>query len=235
MYIKNLVVIEGSDGSGKTTQANMLMDKLKSYNKNAARIIDFPDYESDTGKVISNMLNGDYGANPATLNPYFTSPMYSLDRYRYMKCGLNDDKFTHITIANRYTMSNLIHQGARIKDTKEFIEYWNWLYDFEFGKLNLYKPDSVIFLYVPFEVCYENVRKRAEEEGKKIDINESYEYLKLVDENINILRDISGWHFISCYDGWNGVMDSRETIHKEIFDYLCKHNNAVYNIVNYNR
>ena len=235
MYIKNLVVIEGSDGSGKTTQATMLMDKLNSYNKNAARIIDFPDYESDTGKVIANMLNGDYGVDPANLNPYFTSPMYSLDRYRYMHTGLNTDKFSHVTIANRYTMSNLIHQGARIKNIKDFIEYWHWLYDLEFNKLHLYNPDSVIFLYVPFEVCYENIRKRAETEDKKIDINESYEYLQMVDNNIQRLREISGWHFIDCYDGWNGVMDSRDTIHKEILEYLDKQNNAVYNIIHYGK
>lgn len=213
---KNLIVIEGSDGSGKATQSSFLVDTFDKMIGVDARLLDFPDYPSETGKVISTMLSGKYGEDAGELNPFFTSPMYSIDRYQYIKRISDNSRIRQklIGVCNRYTMSNLIHQGARLSNS-DLISYWNWLYDFEFNKLGLPMPSIVIYLYVPYQVSRDNVIKRAQENNLEIDINEKEEYLALVDQNVNRLRGLVDWKFIDCM-GPNGSMKTIDEIHKEI-------------------
>ena len=222
-FSTKFIVIEGSDGSGKTTQAKALLDAFNKENgPKFATLLDFPDYQSSTGKLISSMLSGEFGTDAKDLNSYFTSPMYSIDRYRYYREYTKKGEYYSVAISNRYTMSNLIHQGARIKDRDKLIEYWHWLYDFEFNKLGLPKPDDVIFLYIPWEVSLENIQKRNAMEGKPIDINEAADYLQLVDDNIHRIIEITGWKLIHCYDGWNGKMDPQDDITNNIISYLAE-------------
>ena len=213
----NIIVIEGSDGSGKKTQSEMLLDYICHSSNVSAHLLDFPDYKSDTGKLVTSMLSGTFGKDAKELNPYFTSPMYSLDRYQYFKQFMDHKKTINpirFGICNRYTQSNLIHQGARLS-ASDLVEYWNWLYDFEYGKLHLPRPKVVIYLDVPYQISRENILKRAEETGNSIDINESVEYLHMVSENVQRLRKIVDWAFISCVDE-SGAMRSREDIHNDI-------------------
>lgn len=216
----DLIVIEGGDGAGKGTQANYLLNRLLDKGINA-KLLDFPDYKSETGQLVQSMLNGHYGNNAKDLNPYFTSPMYSLDRYQYLQRLYEDNvgKPPMVGICNRYTMSNLIHQGARIEDPDEFIKYWNWLYDYEFIKLGLPKPTAVIYLDIPYRIARENVLRRSKEEGRIIDINESIEYMEMVSANVSRIIGITDWISIQCYKDC-GVMRSIDDIAYNIDLYL---------------
>lgn len=219
--ILDIIVIEGSDGSGKKTQSEILLDYINHYTNYRGKLWDFPDYQSETGKLISSMLQGKFGTDAKTLNAYFTSPMYSLDRYRYTS-ELNPEDYgdDSIVICNRYTMSNLIHQGARLSDDA-LRDYQSWLYDYEFNRLELPIPSLTVFLYIPYEVCYENMMRRYEDNTDKLDINEQKEYLKLVDDNIKRLRaNCIDWAFVDCIDESTGNMYSIDTISKKIREVI---------------
>ena len=236
-FIDNLIVIEGSDGSGKTVQTALLADAInRQMGKGFAKILNFPDYDSQTGQLVQSMLTGKYGGDAKDLNPYFTSPMYSIDRYQYFQKLKNENDHIHIAICNRYTMSNLIHQGARISDTNDFISYWNWLYDFEFNKLGLPKPNTVIYLWLPSSVSVSNINRRNKETNRIIDINETEEYLSLVEENVNRIRGITDWDFIYCTDfNEETHMLSPMRIHSSIIDLLKRTNLDMKSVLfNYN-
>lgn len=217
-----LIVIEGSDGCGKATQAALLKERFdKIMGSDFSAILDFPNYESKTGELITYMLIGGYENDSKNLNPYFTSPMYSLDRFQYLQRINRSGVHINVGICNRYTDSNLIHQGARIENLNELISYWNWLYDFEFNKLKLRKPDITIFLYVPAYVSIANIEQRAlEDKNRVIDINETAEYLNLVEKNIQRIKPLANWHIIDCFDEDKGEMRSIQDIHSEIIRYL---------------
>lgn len=215
--LTDLIVIEGSDGSGKKTQSGILLDYIRDNTEYNGISWDFPDYESDTGKLISAMLHGRFGNSAKDLNAYFTSPMYALDRYRYLYDESPDTyKDDTIVVCNRYTMSNLIHQGARLSDD-DLKEYLLWLYDYEFTKLKIPLPSLTVFLYVPYEISYENMMRRYEGKTDKLDINEQKEYLQLVDANISRLRSMCvEWSFIECIDYSTGNMYDMDTIATKI-------------------
>ena len=225
----DLIVIEGSDGSGKKTQSQKLYEYIDQNTSAYVQYLDFPDYESETGKLISAMLRGDFGEDAKNLNAYFTSPMYGLDRYReinqrWSKAGKHP---YNVGICNRYTPSNLIHQGARL-NMDQLVKYWAWLDDFEYTRLGIPRPAAVIYLNVPFEIANENVRKRAEANNITLDINEQLEYMKLVDDNVKRLRSLVDWKFIECVDE-SGKMRDRDEIFKEILNTLYNCNNLDYN------
>lgn len=225
----DLIVVEGSDGSGKKTQSQKLYEYIDQKTSASVQYLDFPDYESETGKLISAMLRGDFGADAKSLNAYFTSPMYGLDRYReinqrWIKAGRHT---YNVGICNRYTPSNLIHQGARL-NMDQLVKYWAWLDDFEYTRLGIPRPAAVIYLNVPFEIANENVRKRAEENHITLDINEQLEYMKLVDDNVKRLRSLVDWKFIECVDE-NGKMRDRDEIFKEILNTLYTCHSLEYN------
>ena len=230
-----LIVIEGSDGSGKATQAQLLLERIRNSEVSKmildenrfARILDFPDYNSKTGELITHMLMGGYGNDAKNLNPYFTSPMYGLDRFQYLQKLYSDCNHISIGICNRYTDSNLIHQGARIKNNDGLISYWAWLCDFEYNRLKLPFPDHTIFLYVPAYVSLENIRRRSKEDNREMDINETEEYLTIVDRHISRISSMTDWHIINCYDESAGKMRPIEDIHNEIVRYLKENSDCL--------
>ncbi len=139
-----LIVIEGSDGSGKATQTKKLYDKLVKENKNVKKV-EFPNYESESSALIKMYLNGEFGKEPDSVNPYVSSTFYAVDRFAsykkdweefYLKGG--------IIIADRYTTSNMIHQAAKIKDVQAKDNFLNWLWDFEFKNL-IYQCQIVLY------------------------------------------------------------------------------------------
>ena len=213
----DLIVIEGSDGSGKKTQSELLRDYISNETTANVKLLDFPDYESDTGHLIGAMLSGKFCDDAADLNPYFTSPMYSLDRYQYFNKLVREDPYqkTAIGICNRYTDSNLIHQGCRLQG-RELVDYWNWLYEFEYNYLGIPRPSIVLYLDLPFEVSYQNVVDRAKENGITTDINEQESYMKMVYDHVHRIHTIAGWHMIDCFDHHSNKMRTREEIHEEI-------------------
>ncbi|MDF2686030.1 MAG: tmk [Clostridia bacterium] len=174
----SLFIIEGIDGSGKTTQAEILVKKLNDDGYDTLRI-KFPNYNDRAAGPIKMYLEGEFGTDPEAVNAYAASTFYAIDRYAsYKKIWENAYKSGVVIISDRYVMSNIIHQSSKLKLDERKV-YFDWLYDFEYVKLGLPKPDRSFFLDVPPILSLKQVEKRYNgDEGKK-DIHErDFNYLK---------------------------------------------------------
>lgn len=148
-----LIVIEGIDSSGKATQAKLVFEELVKRSYNAMKL-EFPDYKSDSSSLVKMYLNGKFGKDPKLVNPYAASLFFASDRFASYKTSW--EKFYKnkgVLISDRYVSSNMIYQAAKFDDKKDREYYIEWIFDLEFNKLCLPKPDIVIFLCIPPELC----------------------------------------------------------------------------------
>lgn len=218
-----LIVIEGAcDGIGKTTQYNLLKEKLKQEGENILSH-HFPSYNTYQGKPVEEYLKGNLGS-PKDLSPYFINCLYATDRAITWEKDLKKeyDKGS-IILLDRYTTSSLIYQSALIEDSEEKKQFIDYVIDFEYEKLGIAKPDNVIFLTAPLELVNSLRQKRKEEEGEAIsgDIHEKdLAFQKKVYENALFIADYLNWDVIECT--LNGKMKSKEDIHEEIYKYVRK-------------
>ena len=216
-----LLTIEAPDASGKSTQVNALTKRLEE-NGYKVRLVRFPNYGSDACKPVEMYLAGELGKNPADTGAYAASVFFAVDRYfsyrTDWKKDLDDDKT--VVILDRYTTSNAIHQLAKIDDEAEKCEFLDWLYDFEFGKLELPKPDDTIFLDVEPEVSKKLLLARAEADSSHFtDIHEADTgYLKKCYNAALFAADKKGWKKITCTKC--GEMRTIEDISDEIWQYV---------------
>lgn len=214
------IVLEGTDGSGKGTQLELLADKLKSL-KIKFKKIDFPRYEeNEYGKLIGRYLKGDFGGLNE-VNPYLASLPYAGDR---MLAGPQINKWLkegNLVISNRYVLSNKAYMGARFeKDRKQFL---NWLDNLEYKVNKIPREDLVIFLYVHPEIGQNNVDLKANRQylgNKKRDIlEEELEYqIKVLDVYLQLAKQNPNWIVLECTV--NGQMKTKEEIHREILETL---------------
>ncbi|WP_407308712.1 dTMP kinase [Desulfosporosinus sp. SB140] len=217
-----LIVIEAGDGCGKATQTKLLYDRLKAENYNVKKI-EFPDYESDSSALIKMYLNGDFGTDPADVNPYAASAFYTVDRYASYKKGW--ESFYQqggIILADRYTTSNMVHQAAKINNKEERKAYLNWLTDLEFEKFKLPVPDCVIFLDMHPSFSQTLINSRLNKTGSsEKDIHENnYEYLERSYINACEIRTENGWKIVECVH--NDQLRSIEEIHADIYKTVIK-------------
>lgn len=169
--MSRLIVIEGLDGSGKATQSIKLCEALNHMGKKAIKI-SFPNYDNPSSLLVKMYLAGEFGENANDVNAYAASTFYAVDRYASFKMLWQKEyQAETIIIADRYVTSNAIHQLSKLK-TDEWDEYLNWLLDFEYNKLELPKPDLVIYLDVPIECSKELLSVRYEGDLSKKDIHE---------------------------------------------------------------
>ena len=216
-----LIVIEGaSDGIGKTTQYNLLKEKLISEGNNITSH-HFPSYDTYQGKPVEEYLKGNFGS-PDKLSPYFINSLYAIDRaITWHICLKESFEKGDIILLDRYTTSSLIYQSALIEDEEEKKKFIDYVTDFEYEKLGIKKPDSVIFLSAPFEVVNEMRRKRKLEKGEAVegDIHENnLEFLKKVYDSAIFVAKYLNWDIIDCSDG--NKMKSPEEIHEEIMKLI---------------
>ncbi len=214
-----LIVIEsGTDSSGKATQTKKLYERLK---KEAYIIkkVEYPNYESDSSALIKMYLKGEFGEDPSEVNPYAASSFYAVDRYAsYKKVWKNFHSDGGIILADRYTTSNMIHQASKINDAKEKEDYLKWLLDFEFERIQLPRPDLVIFLNMPPEVSMRLMANRKNkftgEQAK--DIHEkNKEYLERTYENAYALAKNYNWKIIDCTE--QNRLKTIDEINNEIY------------------
>ena len=214
-----LIVFEGVDASGKATQSDRVFEYLKA--KQNTRKISFPDYDSPSSSLVKMYLAGDFGENPGDVSPYAASAFYAVDRYASFKKDWGEYLMGGGTIiADRYVTSNMIHQAAKIEDKAEKDRFLSWVYDFEYGKLSLPKPDKVIFLDMPPKFARELMRERANKitGGKEKDIHEKdTAYLEKAYENAVYVAEKFGWERIKCADT---NVRSIEDITNEIIERL---------------
>lgn len=214
------IVIEGaSDGIGKTTQFNLLKDRLKSDGFHVSSH-HFPTYYSYQGKSVEKYLAGEYG-KPSELSPYFINNLYANDRAItwYTKLQPLYQK-GHTLLLDRYTTSSLIYQSTFIENLAEKTTFLNYIVDYEYNKLGIKKPDQVIFLYAPLEIIDQLRQQRTGNPGIVNDIHErDLELLKEVYANSIFVAKYFNWTMINCANSQNGIR-TPEDIHAEIYQNL---------------
>lgn len=143
-----LIVLEGTDGSGKTTQFRLLSERFEKEGHHIVTL-KFPQYGKKSAGLVEEYLNGTYGTDPADVSPYAASLFYALDRFDAafkIRQWLEEGK---IVLLDRYVDSNAGHQGGKIRNAREREKFLAWLYDLEYRILGVPKPDRVIILHVP--------------------------------------------------------------------------------------
>ena len=215
-----LVVIEGLDGSGKSTQLDLLYENLKKHGIEC-RAVSFPDYDNPSSTLVKMYLNGNFGTNPNDVNAYAASVFYTVDRYASYKAKWGEYyKNGGTVVSGRYTTSNAVHQASKLSEDK-WEDFLSWLYDFEYNKIGIPKPDKVIFLDMPVEVSQELLTKRYEGDNSKKDIHESdTEYLDRCRKAAVFTAKYSGWEIIPCAD--YGEARSIEDIANDVLNSVLK-------------
>ena len=199
-----LVIIEGTDGSGKQTQSQLLNERL--YNEGIkVKKISFPDYDSPSSSLVKMYLNGDFGKDAQSVNAYAASSFYGVDRYASFKTKwAKEYENGYIIISDRYTTR---FETAGITNA-----------NFEYSKLGIPSPDLVVFLNVPIEYTFSLMENRENKitGDKAKDIHESNrEYLiKSYNSAIELAR-IKDWIIIDCVK--DGKMRTIEDINDEIY------------------
>lgn len=215
--MSKIIIIEGSDGSGKQTQATKLYEYIKKYRDNTIKIT-FPNYKSESSALVKMYLSGEFGDDATEINAYTSSLFFAVDRIAtYIKSFKKYYLEDYIIISDRYTTSNMVHQASKLETKKEVDDYLSWLEDLEYTKMGLPRPNVVIFLNVPYEYTKKNIENRENKitgEMEK-DIHEkNEEYLKKTYQNSLYVAKKMGWKIIDCIK--EGKMRSIEDIHNEI-------------------
>ncbi len=212
-----IIDIEGTDGSGKKTQTDLLYNYLLDCGYKV-RKISFPNYESNSSALVKMYLGGEICDSPNDINGYQASSLYAVDRFATMrKINVEDYDFV---IFDRYVPSNMIHQSTRIENKEELDDFLEWLQDFEYGKLGLPEPDKILFLNVPVEISMRLARARSElKNGQAQDIHEKDDaHLINAYKKANYVAKKFDWTVIDCSK--NGNIKSIDEIHQDILTKL---------------
>lgn len=214
-----LIVIEGTDGSGKSTQFRLLTDRLESEQVKFQKLV-FPQYSEPSSALIRMYLGGEFGKSPSDVNAYAASAFYSVDRYAsYRKVWGKWYEAGGLVVSDRYTTSNAVHQASKEPEDKRE-DFLNWLYDFEYDKLGLPRPDLVIYLDVPTDFTEKMLRHRETETHTQADIHEQdTQYLATCRRMGRAAAEHYGWTVIRCVR--DGAMRSMEDIHEEIYRHVA--------------
>ena len=210
-----LIVLEGTDGSGKSTQMELLKSRLE-REQVAFRRLRFPRYEEESSALIRMYLGGQFGEKPDDVNPYAASTFYAVDRFASYAADWKEYyEQGGLLISDRYTTSNAVHQGGKMA-TAEQEDFFRWLYDLEFEKMRLPKPDLVLFLDMPTALTEQLMRHREQDTNTHADIHEKdLAYLAACRETAARAAAFYGWRTVPCAE--NGQLRTIEAIHEDIY------------------
>ena len=214
-----LIVFEGIDGSGKSTQYELMCDRLTLEAKDY-RSVRFPRYDKPSSALVKMYLGGEFGDDPDAVNAYAASSFYAVDRFASYVQDWRDYYINGgLILTDRYTTSNALHQGAKLP-AKQRERFFKWLYEYEFDYIGLPRPDAVIFLDIEAKRAALRLARRQEETGTGGDIHEKdMAYLSQSAESGKQAAGLFGWHRISCFPS-----DDRERtedeLHREIYDII---------------
>ena len=210
-----LIVFEGTDGSGKSTQFELLAKRLEVEQIGFQRLR-FPQYEEPSSALIRMYLGGAFGDDPEAVNAYAASTFYAVDRYAsYQRVWKDYYQGGGFVVSDRYTTSNAVHQGSKVPEG-ERAEFFRWLYDLEYDRMGLPRPDLVVLLDMPVELSEQLMRKREQSTGTHADIHERDEdYLKKCRDVALHAAKYYGWRTVSCAK--DGAIRGVEDIHEEVY------------------
>ncbi len=215
-----LIVLEGIDGSGKSTQYRLLCRRFEREGIDFHNIV-FPRYSEPSSALIRMYLGGEFGQKPSDVSAYAASSFYTVDRYASYKQDWGKIyESGGLILADRYTTSNAVHQGSKLP-AEELGDYFDWLYNFEYVCMGLPKPDMVIYLDVDIETSLRRMRHREANTNTHADIHEKdVQYLQSCLETGRRAAAHYGWQSIDCFCG----AQERERMekHEEIFQTIKK-------------
>ena len=219
-----LLVIEGGDGSGKTTQAKMLVDFFHAQQM-PTHYYDFPQYEQFYGKLIARYLRGEFG-DIHQVSPYLACLPFALDRasvsnemHQYLQKG-------YFLVANRYAPSNMAHQSSRISSKTEKIEFLRFIMTLEYQENKIPKEDLVFYLNVPWQTGMALTQKKGARpylNGKNDILETSSEYRQLTEKAyLDLAEKYTHWITIDSFE--DKRLLSPDVIHQKIVSVLRKQN-----------
>ena len=213
-----LIVIEGTDGSGKSTQFRLLTQRVQDAGYEFQKLV-FPQYAEESSALIRMYLKGEFGTSPSDVSSYAASAFFAVDRYAsYKKVWGKWYEEGGLVLSDRYTTSNAVHQASKEspENQKEFLR---WLYEFEYDKLGLPRPDLTIYLDVPTDFTEKMMRRREADTNTSADIHEQdLDYLATCRRTGKAAAEYYNWTIIDCVR--DGQMRSIEDIHEEIYRHV---------------
>ena len=215
-----LIVFEGIDGSGKSTQFKETCAWLENEGIEFRRIV-FPQYSEPSSALIKMYLSGEFGTDPNDVNAYAASAFYAVDRYAsYAKAWRDYYLGGGLLVSDRYTTSNAIHQGSKLSPD-ERMAFFDWLYNFEFDCMGLPKPDAVIYMNIPLKTAEENMRERERKTQTSGDIHERDEsYLAKCSECGTLAAQRLGWYSVDCAP--DGTLRPIDDIQREVRSVIAE-------------
>ncbi len=219
-----LIVIEGLDGCGKSTQLEILCKRLKDAGK-SVKEVSFPDYDAPSCAPIKMYLAGEFGTKPGDVNAYAASSFYAVDRFSSYK--RNWERFYKdggTVVCGRYVTSNAVHQASKMEADKQD-SFLDWLVDYEYNKIGIPAPDLVIFLDMPNEASKKMLENRYKGDMAKKDIHERDEaYRNACQDAARYAAKKWGWITVKCTDG--DTIRTIDDIADEIFSIVTKYLNG---------
>ncbi len=217
-----LIVIEGTDCSGKETQSKRLTERLLKMGKKAIQV-SFPMYDTPTGKIIGGPCLGKkeisdcwFKEGALELDPKIACLYYAADRKYNIDKVLDYLNRGYDVIVDRYTSSNMAHQGSKITDPEQRFYMYQWIDKLEYWLLGLPKPDITIFLHVPYQNSLELKKNRLSLD----EYEQSKTHQVQAEEAYQELSELYHWDTIECVE--NGTIKSIEEIHEEILQIIIK-------------
>lgn len=212
-----LVVIEGTDGSGKKTQTELLRERMETQGLPVASL-SFPQYGKKSAGLVEEYLRGAYG-EACDVSPRVSSLFYALDRYDgsfAIRALLESD--IHVVL-DRYVDSNAGHQGGKITNEEERVQFLKWLYEIEYDILKCPKPDLVVVLHLPAEESQRRIQARALQNNTgALDIHEGdLDHLSHAEKTYlwTVERNPLSHRLVECVE--NDRELTREEIHEKIW------------------
>ncbi len=214
------VDLEGLDGSGKTTQTELICKRLTADGVDFKQI-KLPDYESDSSILVRKYLNGDFGKDAGDVNAYAASVLYAADRFASFTEKWGEDyNAGKLIFADRYTPANALYQMTKLNKA-DWDSYLDWLFDFEYEKIGIPAPDKVIFLDMPVEVSQRLMTSRYNGDESKKDVHEAnVEFLNACREAALYAADKYGWSVINCAK--NGEPLPIEEINNKVYSLVSE-------------
>ncbi len=215
-----LIVLEGIDGSGKSTQYRRLCQRMENDKIDYNHIV-FPRYDKESSALLRLYLGGAFGTDPGDVNAYTASTFYAVDRF----ASYRDDwgriyENGGLILSDRYTTSNAVHQGCKLPDD-ELPDFFNWLADLEYVKMGLPRPDLVIYLDVDIETATRRMRRREAKNNTQADIHEKdTAYLERCLRTAGMAAEHYGWVRIPYKK--DGVEREADEKNAEIYSVVLK-------------